>query len=184
MAIELVSYAALKSLLGLENAAITDYPALDLLRPSVTSAIEEYLGRLLESTERTETIYIGSSKRSMISLPAIPVTAVSSVTVTIGADLETYDENEEYEISEYGLKLSVSLSSAKIVIVYTGGISTVPDAMARAALMQTAYEFQSKDHIGASSVSNEGGSVQRPELGLLKEVRRMLNQYKHPLGLV
>jgi len=184
MAIELVTYSALKALLGLEDAAITEYPALEILRPSVTSAIEEYLSRLLESTERTETIYIGSRKRSMISLPAIPVTAVSSVTVTIIGESETYDENEEYEITEYGIQLAVSLSKAKIVIVYTGGISVVPDAMARAALMQTAYEFQAKDQIGASSVSTAGGSVQRPELGLLKEVKRMLNQYKHPLRLV
>ena len=184
MAIELVTYSALKALLGLEDAAITEYPALEILRPSVTSAIEEYLSRLLESTERTETIYIGSRKRSMISLPAIPVTAVSSVTVTIGTDLEIYDENEEYEISEYGLKLSVSLSNAKMIVVYTGGISVVPDAMARAALMQVAYEFQGKDQIGSSSVSTEGGSVQRPELGLLKEVMRMLNRFKHPLRIV
>ena len=184
MTIELVPYASLKSLLDLEDVLITDYPALDLLRSSVTSAVEEEIGRLLESMERTETIYIGSRKRSMISLPAIPVTAVSSVTVTIGTDSETYDENEEYEISEYGLKLSVSLSNAKMIVVYTGGISVIPDAMDRAALMHTAYEFQAKDQIGASSVSTAGGSVQRPELGLLKEVRRMLNQYKHPLRLV
>ena len=184
MAIELVSYDDLKALLNLEDAAITDYPALELLRSSVTSAVEEEIGRLLESMERTETIYIGSRKRSMISLPAIPVTAVSSVTVTIGTDSETYDENEEYEISEYGLKLSVSLSNAKMIVVYTGGISVVPDAMARAALMQVAYEFQGKDQIGSSSVSTEGGSVQRPELGLLKEVMRMLNRFKHPLRIV
>ena len=183
MAIELVSYDDLKALLNLEDAAITDYPALELLRSSVTSAVEEEIGRLLESMERTETIYIGSRKRSMISLPAIPVTAVSSVTVTIIGESETYDENEEYEITEYGIQLAVSLSKAKMVVVYTGGISTVPDAMARAALMQVAYEFQAKDNIGSSSVSTEGGSVQRPELGLLKEVRRDLNRYKHPLRL-
>ena len=184
MTIELVPYASLKSLLDLEDVLITDYPALDLLRSSVTFAIEEYLDRLLESKERTETIYFGRQERSMVSLPAIPVTSISSVTVTIIGESETYDENEEYEITEYGIQLAVSLSKAKIVIVYTGGISVVPDAMARAALMQTAYEFQAKDQIGASSVSTAGGSVQRPELGLLKEVKRMLNQYKHPLRLV
>ena len=183
MAIELVPYASLKSLLNLTDPLITDYPALSLLRLSVTSAIEEYLSRLLESKERTETIYFGSQKQSMVSLPALPVTSISSVTVTIIGESETYDENEEYEITEYGIQLAVSLSKAKMVIVYTGGISVVPDAMARAALMQVAYEFQGKDQIGASSVSTEGGSVQRPELGLLKEVKRMLNRYKHPLRL-
>ena len=76
----------------------------------------------------------------------------------------------------------VSLTNAKVVIVYTGGITIVPDAMARAALLQTAYEFQSKDQIGAESVTTDGGSVSRPALGLLKEVKRNLEKYKHPLN--
>lgn len=181
MAIELVTYANLKALLDLEEAAITDYPALNIIRPSVTSAIEEYLDRLLEPIERTETIYIGRFKTSMLRLPAIPVTSVSSVTVTIGEDSETYDEHEEYEVTNYGLKLLASLANAKVVVVYTGGITTVPDAIARAALLQTAYEFQSKDHVGADNVSTEGGSVSRPAIGLLKEVQRLLNRYRHPL---
>jgi len=181
MTIELVAYADLKALLDLEKAAITDYPALDLLRSSVTSAIEEYIGRMLESKERTEMIYFGSCKQSMVLLSAIPITAISSVTVTIGGDSETYNENEEYEITEYGIKLLTLLSSAKMVVVYTGGITDVPDSMSRAALLQTVYEFQSKDQIGATSVSTEGGTVNRPELGLLKEVKRTLNKYKHPL---
>ncbi|MFH2095496.1 MAG: hypothetical protein ABIJ16_07320 [Bacteroidota bacterium] len=181
MAIELVTYASLKALLDLESALITDYPALNIIRPSVTSAIEEYLDRSLEPIERTETIYIGSFKTSMLRLPAIPITSIASVTVTIGEDSETYDEHDEYEITEYGLKLLVSLSNAKVVVVYTGGVTVVPDAIARAALLQTAYEFQSKDHIGADNVSTEGGSVSRPAIGLLKEVRRMLDKFKHPL---
>jgi len=181
MAIELVTFADLKAFLDLESAAITDYPALNIIRSSATFAIEEYLGRLLESKERTETIYIGSYKTSMIKLPAIPITAISSVTVTIGSDSETYDEHEEYEITDYGLKLFTTLMNAKIVVVYTGGITTVPDVMNRAALLQTIFEFQAKDQVGAESVSSTGGSVSRPVLGLLKEVRRMLNSEKHPL---
>jgi len=183
MAIELVTYASLKALLDLKEATIVDYPTLSLLQSSVTSAIEEYLSRLLESKERTETIFIGSTKRSMISLPAIPVTTIASVTVTIEGDSETYDENDDYEITEYGIRLFGQLRRAKIVVVYTGGITDVPDSLARAALMQTAYEFQSKEQIGASSVSTEGGSVQRPDLQLLPETKRMIQGLIHPLGL-
>jgi len=184
MAIELVSYASLKALLTLEDALITDYPALNLIRTSVTSAIEEYLDRSLEEIERTETVYIGGFATKMIRLPGIPVASVSSVTVTIAGESETYDENEEFEITEYGIRLLVALSNAKVVIVYTGGISVVPGVIERAALLQTAYEFQSKDQIGAESVTTSGGSVSRPALGLLKEVKRMLNNEKHPLLLV
>jgi hypothetical protein len=181
MAIELVSFADLKNLLDLEDAAITDYPALNALRTSVTSAIEEYLGRYLESKARTEAIYLPSIATQMILLEAIPVSSVSSLTVTISTDTETYTENDDFEITGYGVRLVGAVSNAKVDITYTGGISTVPDALARAALIQTAYEFQNKEHIGAESVSNEGGSVSRPALQLLPEVKRMLFRYKHPL---
>lgn len=75
---ELVSYTDLKSFLGLEDSLITDYPALNIIRTSVEYAIDNYLGRFLESTERTDTFYVTGPTR-IISLPAIPVTAVSSI---------------------------------------------------------------------------------------------------------
>jgi len=180
MAIELVSYADLKSLLDLEEALITSYPALGVIRESVTSAFESFTGRLFESKERTDTIYI-SNPTQMIALPAIPVASVSSLVVTFYETSETYTEHGGYEITRYGVKLTSSVQNCKIVITYTGGISTVPDNLERAALLQTAYEFQSKDQIGAESVTTEGGSVNRPALGLLKEVQRLLKPLVHPL---
>lgn len=180
MTIELVTYADLKALLSLTDAAITDYPALNLLRESVTAAIESYLGRELESKSRSATIYASNVATQMIHLKAVPVASVSALTVTIGTDSEDYTAND-YEITVYGVKLYGKVSNAKIEITYTGGISTVPDAINRAALMQTTYEFQSKENIGAESVSTEGGFVSRPALGLLKEVRRMLSSERHPL---
>lgn len=184
MAIELVTFSDLKSYLDLSEDEITDYPSLNIIRLSVTSAIEQYIDRLLESKERTETIYIGSHKTSIIKLSALPVSSVASVTVTIASDSETYTEHEEYELTNYGLRLATALSLAKVEVVYTGGITTVPDNINRAALLQTIFEFQSKEHIGAESVSNGGGSVSRPALSLLKEVMRMLDSEKHPLLLV
>lgn len=173
MAIELVTYADLKALLNLDKTLITDYPALNLLRDSVISAIETYTGRLLESKERTEVGYLTSS--AMIALPAIPITEVDTLTIEGVV-------SEEYEITAYGLILTGTFDSNDIFsVVYTGGITTVPDALKRAALLQIAYEFQNKDHIGAESVTTDGGTVNRPALGLLKEVRRLLDSYKHPL---
>jgi len=181
MAIELVSYANLKSLLGLEDASITDYPALGVLRDSVTSAFEAHTGRLFESTSRSETIYIGASATTMLKLKAIPISSITSLTVTVSETTETYTEHDDYEITAYGLKLLSKVSNCTIAITYTGGISTVPDTLERAALIQTAYEFQAKDQIGSESVTTEGGTISRPALGLLKEVKRLLDQNMHPL---
>jgi len=184
MTIELVTYADLKALLGLTQSLITGYPALGVIRDSVVYAIEDYIGRKLEKDDRTETIYIGVTPSQMISLPAIPVVTVATVTVTQG-QTDTVYASTDYDIEEYGIKLAGRVSNAKVVVVYNGGleVAAIPTSITRAALLQTAYEWQAKDQIGATSTSTEGGSVQRPELGLLKEVKRLLNKHKHPLKL-
>jgi hypothetical protein len=184
MTIELVSYDSLKDLLGLEGSTITDYPALNIIRLGVTSAIEEYLGRNLEGKSRTELVYVGDTPSRMILLSAIPVGTITSITETCD-DTDTEYTSDDYDIVDYGIKLASKIKNSKLTIVYTGGWETadVPSAVSRAALLQTAYEFQSKEQIGAEMVSTEGGSVSRPALNLLPEVKRMLNKYKHPLRL-
>ena len=178
---ELVSFASLKAFLGLTDSLITDYPALNIIKPSVEAAIESYLGRQLESAERSETIYI-TGPTNMISLKAIPVSSVSSLTVTMLDESETYT-SDYYTITEYGLQTINTLRNAKIAITYTGGLSSVPDGIERAALYQTAYEFQAKDQVGAESISTEGGSVNRPALGLLEVTKNLLNPFIHPLKI-
>jgi len=181
MTIELVSYSDLQNLLSLEDVTITGYPSLEVIRDSVTGAFEAYTGRLFDPIARTVTQYINKFSLYMISLPALPISSVASVAVTIAGDSETYTEDSDFEITGYGLRLFSGIQNGKIVITYTGGLTTVPADLNRAALLQIAYEFQSKDQIGAESVSTVGGSVSRPALGLLSEVKRILDNYKHPL---
>jgi hypothetical protein len=180
MAIELVPYADLKVLLGLEEATIGSYPDLALLQTSVTAAIESYTGRSLEQIERTESRFIGSEKSRMIGLKGLPVVSVSSVTVTVENEEEDLSEDDFY-ITVYGIKLLNGYANSKVTTVYTGGIAATTEEIKRAAMYQIAYEYQSKDFIGAENVFTEGGSVARPELSLLKETRRMLDSSKHPL---
>ena len=182
MTIELVTYATLKAFLELDKEAITDYPALEIIRDDVTDAIEEYIGRLLEQIERTETKFVGATPSQMIYLPGIPIITIGSVNIT-QAQVVTTITSSDYEITDYGIKLDSKIKNSKIVIVYTGGELTSTRKITRAALRQIIYEWQSKDQMGALSTSTEGGFVSRPELGLLKEVQRMLNSSKHPLRL-
>lgn len=181
--LELVTFEELAKLLTLTKTPISEYPALEVIKDSVILAIEDHLGRSLNNEERTDTQYIGKLGRSMIKLPGIPITAVDSVTVTQAGVSESYVENTHYEIRGFGLQMHMMLRNCKIVVVYTGGLSAVSEEpkLNRAALYQTAYEFQGRAHIGAESVSTEGGSVSRPALGLLDETKRMLNKSGHPL---
>ena len=182
MTIELVSYADLKSLLGLEEALITAYPDLSLIKDSVVTAIESYLDRDLDYGEYQDNQFFNKAT-AYIKLNALPIESVESVIVKQSGEATTLTA-DDYMIMNYGLFLYSPSDLSSVSIEYTGGYADddVPTPIKRAALIQTTYEFQSKDHIGASSVTNEGGSVQRPEIGLLKEVRRLLDRYKHPLS--
>ncbi len=183
MALELVSFADLAKLLTLTDAAITDYPPLEVINGTMIVAFEEYLGRSLDKVARTVTVFANSFKKKKILLKGIPVASVASVVVTFGQDSETWTEFEHYEISGSGLRLYSAIQNAKAVITYTGGLAAVSEEpnLNRAALYQVAYELQTKDWIGSESVSTEGGNVTRPELGLLKETKRMLKSSRHPL---
>jgi len=175
---ELCTFEQLAALLGLTKTPISNYPALALIKTGIEAAIENYCGRGFESKERTESFYI-TGPTSMIKLIGLPISSVDSATVTI-------DETEgslDYIITEYGLKASETLENALVEVTYTGGLSALPDDLNRAALYQTTFEFLQKDQLGAESVTTEGGTVSRPELGLLKEVKRLLNKYIHPLKI-
>jgi len=179
MTIELVTYEALADFMGLEDYDLSAYPALDVVRDSVVAALESYMGRELENRQRTETIYAYGKPMKMLALKAIPVVTVSEVLV------DGYDWTSYATATGYGIRLDRAAMYAQAQVTYTGGFVadgvSIPEDIARAALIQTAYELQSKDNVGASSVSTEGGTVQRPAIGLLSEVKRLLNNHKHPL---
>lgn len=182
MTIELVSYADLKSFLGLEGETVADYPALSLIQTSVTAAIESYLGRNLtySSYEITQQVW---SITSMIRLSALPIDSIDKVAITRDGETASLTSSD-YDVTDYGLYLYTPVARGSVSIEYDGGYTaaTLPAAISRAALLQVALEFQTKDHVGASTVSTEGGMTQRPQLGLLKEVQRLLNSYRHPLS--
>lgn len=181
MTLELVPYASIRDLLDLSTDQ-SDYPALLIIMGNMVYAFEEYLGRTLEKSEYTESVFVGPTTTQMVKLDAIPVSSISSVTLTYAGE-DTVLTSADYDVTDYGIRLYAKIKNCKIAVVYTGGWLTadVPGAVTRAALLQVAYEFQSKEQIGAESVSTEGGSVSRPALGLLKEVKRLLDRYKHPM---
>lgn len=184
--ITLVQFEDVSNYLGLARSE-SSHPQLAIIAPSVTTAIENYIGRKLESEERTEVIHIGSSETRFIDLKALPVTEVVSVVVTELGEDETLVENEDFIVSNGGIELLYTrLKRCKVTVVYTGGYveDDVPEDFHRAALLQTIHEYQTKDHVGADSVSSEGGSIQRPGVVLLPEVKRLLDEHKHPARIV
>lgn len=168
--LQLVKFTELATLLDLSKPSLDDYPSLKLLISSVYAAFESYTGRYLESSQYTETV---DPDGRLVPLRALPIAAVSSVTIE-GDTLTTLD----YSIRADGLRLAGAYD-ARVVVVYTGGYEEAPNDIRRAALLQIAHEWQRKETIGATNVSTEGGNTSWPELGLLKEVRRLLDAHTH-----
>jgi hypothetical protein len=181
MAFELVPFNDIKTLLDISGTSYIDQPELKIIQDRLQFVFEEYLGREFEYLERTETLYIGDTARTIIQLKGIPIDNIDKV------QIESYNSGlielntGSWAITEYGIKLYDAICNAKIVITYTGGLGSVTNQLKAAALYQLGYEFQAKDNIGAESVSNEGGSVYKPALNLLPETKRMLRSSFHPL---
>lgn len=174
MAIELVDFEELKVMLGLSaSKSESDYPDLTLIQESVVNMFESFTGRFFTEDKYIEQKFIGCSKTKMIPLKGVPIKSISSVTID---GVLTPD----YKIKGYGIELSFPVTDVEIEVVYTGGITEVIGSLHRAALLQTVYEYQNKDSIGIQTTSTNGGTVTKPELGMLKEVAKLLAPLKHP----
>lgn len=69
-------------------------------------------------------------------------------------------------------------------VAFTAGWVTVPDAVKEACGFQVAHVWKDRPAIGASSVSQEGGSVQLHGFDLLPEVRTILEPYRLPRAVL
>jgi len=103
----------------------------------------------------------------------------------------------DYIITKYGIRTLFDYGTGTAEIVFTGGLAVsagvmsipapadpsyrIATAIRKAATMQIAYEFQRKENLAATQVHGEGGSTSFPEFGLLKAVKEILVEFKHPL---
>ena len=167
----IVKFDDLSSMLDLKKPTIDDYPNLAILSDSVHDALESYVGRTLYTIEKkTESGYLLDD--DFIGLKNIPITSVTSVKVN--GTLVT-----DYTIGNYGITLANS-ASGSFEVVTKGGFKTIPGGIYRAELMQIIYEYQNINNLAVKSFGNDGGSTQTNEgFALLKEVKRLLEKYKH-----
>jgi hypothetical protein len=171
-ALDFAPYASLKKLLDLEKAAVTDYPQIEEIIARVKQAFESYLGYKIDLGSYTRTFFQPVPTR-MVYLEALPIVSITSVEIDAVA-------TTDYKVTNYGILLPAKVSEVTIEVVHSGGwdSSNYPDQIKEAALIQTCYEYGTVDNIGATTTTTDGGSIQRPELGLLKETKRMLDPFQ------
>lgn len=186
MSFELVTFEELRNVLKLEKNTVQEYPSLEVLKGSVESAIENFLGRELEEMARTESILLPLDGTMMIQLKGTPVSSVATVTITDAfGNQETLTEQSDFRITSWGIRLFQKHKDVNVSVTYTGGYAEgeVPGIITRAALLQTIHEFRKAPDVGAQVVESEGGTIRYPELGLLKHVKEILHPYVNPLRL-
>jgi len=169
-------FSVLKDRLRLEKANLSDYPVLEDVIASVYAAFENYLRRHLEYSTQQEIDY--QNNRIMVSLKALPIESITTIT---NSDGEVIDA-DNYEITEYGVRL-LTPTNGKLIIDYVGGLAIAPEDLTRASMYQIISEYQRRDNPDSEYITGEGGSVTRPQLGLLKEVKRLLEPFLHPLAI-
>lgn len=157
---------------------LTNHPSLEFIMSRVDNAINEHCNREFIRADRTETVPLYSQ---LIALTLLPVNSITSVSIN-GASVSLDNvQLFEYGFNIFNMGIYDYRDSALVTVTYNGGYDTIPDAISYAAALQSVHEYQRSTHIGASRVTNDGGSVNYPELGLLKEVKNMINNYKHPI---
>jgi hypothetical protein len=183
-----LDFDEIKNVLELSKTE-ADYPNITLFEKIVVSGIENHLQRILTYANRAEK-YHGLSNTTKYALKSYPIDVINSVTIDDVA-IDLYDQNDPFSIDLY----SAIPSNEIVSIDYDGGykkitdigaefdnIEALPDDIYRAIFLQTIYEYQNRDHIGADVVSNEGGSISRPGLQLLNEVKRLLRNHRHAIN--
>ena len=173
----LTKFEDLAAMLDLTKDSIDEYPSLKLLVSSVYAAIESYTGRTLELDSYTESIDV---RNRLVPLKSFPVVSLTSVI----ADTDPNTNLADSCIKRNAHILLPNEVDSFVTVSYVGGYEEAPEPIKRASLLQVIHEWQRKDHLAADTVTNDGGSVTWPELGLLKEVKRLLDPFVHPMKYI
>lgn len=165
----MISFDDIKYLLDL-NKSEASYPALTQIIESVESAIKNYCMREFEFDSYTESNVFGFGE---IFVRAYPIKKIKKIVIDDHEVTSFRFSNGTVKITDY------KYQSGYATISYNGGFDDIPSDIKRACILQICHEYQRRDAIGATSVTSDGGSISYPSLGLLSEVKRLLNPYRN-----
>lgn len=196
--LDVTTIARVKTVLNKDAGDSAHDQVLEGLIKQVSTKVEQFIGRELLSTSRTET-YDGEPRMDRLCLNQFPVSAVTSVKVraSVGDETDwatiTAVDDQNYELQESDGRSGVLLLNftpfvgrAAIQVVYTAGfgtsaadlLSSYPDVVS-AAERQVAFEFQRWNDPGGKNVNVDGMSeVHTSPVRLLPAVAETLWAYK------
>jgi hypothetical protein len=175
---------------------------IDTLIGRCDSAFASYLGFPAASAggdptieDVSYTIILDGPGGAELRLPYYPIQSVTSVhdsaDRTYGSadlipatDYTVFGDEGIIRLDDDGTTVAWSKVRRGIQVIAVLGWSTIPDGIIHACGIQVAHWFSARDHIGRTSVSQQGGSIQVHDLGLLPEVKQALAAYRLPASWV
>jgi hypothetical protein len=175
---------------------------IDTLLARADSVMASYLGMPAATVggdptleDVAHTLILDGPAGVELRLPFYPVQSVTSVhdsadrsygaaDLIDAADYTVHGAEGIIRLDDDGSTGSFSGGRRAIQVVAVIGWATIPGAIVHAACIQAAHWFNARDHIGRSSVSQQGGSISVATLGLLPEVIEALAPYRLPVSWV
>jgi len=181
----------IKALLG-SNSSTNDDLLLEAFALSVSAAVEKYIARGVETTERTE-YHDVEAGQSYFLLKAYPVDTAESIAVyndsgrTFGTALGSSNYTVLGDLGGLSIDGYSLIDGPRVLkVVYTGGLAATQEALEAAypdiemaARIQGAAWFERRKSLSTASVSVAGSSVSvGGELDFLPQVKSLLVQYR------
>ena len=177
---DLTTLAAVKQYLKIPDAQTAQDELLESLITASSAAIEKYLGRTLEQSERTQVSDGTGSARMMFA--DWPVSAVESVTIdgqAIPAATSVTASGYRFDSASVVLNgYRFSRGLLNVTLAYTAGYAVIPADIAQACIETVALTYRRAEHIDVSSKALAGESITYIVNELSPAVRQMLGPYK------
>ncbi len=185
-----VSLAETKEFMGISGSSDDDL--LTSLINYCFSALEDYLGRQIKSRTYTEERYDGDGTDTLI-VYQYPITAISSIydDPSLGFNSDTLIDSDDYLIDdqdrypgrirlagEDALSLSFAKGKTNIKITYTAGYVTIPNTLKFGLLTYITSAYNKRKGHGTVVQSLGGQSVTWERMGIPREVKDIINDYK------
>jgi len=177
--------AEVNAVLGQDAAA--DSTLIGSLISQVSGLFDRLTGETFASTARTQRVS-GLNGISVIVLEFLPISVTSVVedTVTLDSGLYELDGYRLWRVNSNETTINWASGTRNIVVTYSSGYSSTPDAIARACIEESVRAYQAANtqtgegnRIGLTGKSPEfGGSYSYTEDDLSPITLRAVNAYR------
>lgn len=180
----LVSLSAVKEFMGVVGSDSTMDDLLSNLINRYSTLFETEMGRNILIREYTEQHSGGGY--AMLFTTQQPITSITSIHDSYEWvwDSDTLIDSDEYGISTGNYNhisfKSITLGNYvdNIQVVYTAGLSTVPEDIQQCMVEEVARSYKNRQEIGVTSKSLGDGSISYTAQGLLRKTEMVLSRYQ------